>query len=187
MKVRLVGDKIQKIEVNESLLAFLEIVGDRCGDVIVIDPLKVLYIAYESIRFNELLDKLYMLEAEICSKVVSKGINEVPDVWEKSSRVLTKSINSLNEKLLAKVKMTNEKRGAPPHEILVKATETEFEVEGFGYEEILFSEEVAEFTILEFITRIAWTLAKHEVPLNVVKTVKDKFDYYEQKCKTKEF
>ena len=71
MKVRLVGDKIQEIEVNESLLAFLEIVGDRCGDVIVIDPLRVLYMAYESIRFNELLDKLYMLEAEICCKVLS--------------------------------------------------------------------------------------------------------------------
>jgi len=35
----------------------------------IIDLLKVLYIAYESIRFNELLDKFYMLEAEICSKV----------------------------------------------------------------------------------------------------------------------
>jgi len=50
------------------------------GDVIVIDPLKVLYIAYESIRFNELLDKLYMLETKIYGKIVSKGINEVPNV-----------------------------------------------------------------------------------------------------------
>ena len=64
------------------------------------------------------------------------------------------NINSLNEKLLAKVKVINEKRVTSPHEILVKATETELEVEGFGYEEILSSEE-AEFTILEFITRIA--------------------------------
>ena len=44
-EVRLVGDKVQGIKVNESLLAFLEIVGDRRGDVIVIDPLRVLHIA----------------------------------------------------------------------------------------------------------------------------------------------
>ncbi len=71
VKIRLVGDKVQKIRANEPLQTFLEIDGDRRGNVIVIDPLKVLYIAYESIRFNELLDKLYMLEAEICSKVIS--------------------------------------------------------------------------------------------------------------------
>ena len=76
MKVRLVGDKIQEIEVNESLLAFLEIVGDRCGDVIVIDPLRVLYMAYESIRFNELLDKLYMLECCLMSVELKKIIEQ---------------------------------------------------------------------------------------------------------------
>jgi len=60
-------------------------------------------------RFKELLDKFYMLEAEICSKVLSRHINEVTDIWEKSSRALIESISSLNEKLLAKVERTDEK------------------------------------------------------------------------------
>ena len=52
------------------------IVGDRCGDVIVIDPLRVLYMAYESIRFNELLDKLYMLECCLMSVELKKIIEQ---------------------------------------------------------------------------------------------------------------
>lgn|GEM_PF-4713593 len=66
---KIVGGKSQKIKVNGFLLAFLETVGNCCRNAMIIDLLKVLYIAYESIRFNELLDKFYMLEAEICSKV----------------------------------------------------------------------------------------------------------------------
>ncbi|RLF23998.1 MAG: hypothetical protein DRN15_04635, partial [Thermoprotei archaeon] len=119
MRVRLVGDKVQRIKVNESLLAFLEIVGDRRGDVIVIDLLRVLHIAYESIGFKELLDKLYTLEAEICSKVMSRYVGKMPDVLEKSTIALTESIAALDEKLLAKVEVPDNMKGLP-HEILVK-------------------------------------------------------------------
>ena len=49
---------------------------------------------------------------------------------------MTESINSLNEKLLAKVERIDEKRILSPHEVLVKATETEFKIEDFGYKEI---------------------------------------------------
>ena len=49
---------------------------------------------------------------------------------------MTESINSLNEKLLAKVERTDEKRIVSPNEVLVKVTETEFKIEGFGYKEI---------------------------------------------------
>jgi len=38
-----------------------------------------------------------MLEAEIYSKVLSRHINEVTDIWEKFSRALTESINSPSE------------------------------------------------------------------------------------------
>jgi len=136
LKIKIVDGKSQKIKVNDFLLAFLETVSNRCRKAIIIHLLKVLYIAYESIRFKEVLNKFYMLEAEICSKVLPRHINEVTDIWEKSSRALTESINSLNEKLLAKVERIDEKRILSPHEVLVKATETEFKIEDFGYKEI---------------------------------------------------
>ena len=179
MKIRLAGDKIQKIKVDKPFLAFLEIVGNRRGNVIIIDPLKMLYIAYESIRFRELLDKLYMLEAEICSRILPKYINKVPDILEKSTIALTESITALNRKLLAKVEVPDKMRELP-QEVIVKVTHTDLEVAGIGYEELLFTEG-AELTIEDFIMRIAWALIKHEVPLNVIKTIREKFDHYEQK------
>jgi len=71
LKVKIVGGKSQKIKVNGFLLAFLETAGNRCRNAMIIDLSKSIIhsLAYESIRFDELLDKFYMLEAEICSKV----------------------------------------------------------------------------------------------------------------------
>lgn len=110
---------------------------------------------------------------------MSKYVGKMPDVLEKSTIALTESIAALDEKLLAKVEVPDNMKGLP-HEILVKVTHMDLEVTGIGYEEILFMEE-AEFTVNEFITRITWALARHGVPLNVIKTIKGKFDHYEQK------
>ena len=45
MKVKKVSGKSQKIRVNGFLLAFLETAGNRCRNAMIIDLLKILYIA----------------------------------------------------------------------------------------------------------------------------------------------
>ena len=128
MRVRLVGGGAQRMRVDGSLLTFLEIGGDRRGDVIEVDPLKMLYIAYESIRCSELLDELSVLEARICSKVLASNIDEVREalsIFEKSAKALTEREAALDEQLLPEVEVKDS-----PQEVLVRVTRTDFEVAG---------------------------------------------------------
>jgi len=90
----------------------------------------MLYIAYESIRYSELLDELSVLEARICSKVVASNIDEVREalsIFEKSAEALTERVAALDEQLLPEVEV----RGSP-QEVLVRGARTDLEVAGSG-------------------------------------------------------